>query len=568
MPTSSLTAVSPLLHNGSCGEDCTDGAQHTHAPSSSAEDRCMTRRQQPIQPEPRGAPGGRELDASRLGDVAGHRIVRRLAVGTRATLLLAHASGRGDGEGPSPRVLKIFGASASAASIDVELAALSDVGIPHVVRLLDVASIDDGAAPCFVLERLPGPSLSTYLGQTSSLSPGEAVTILAPLCSALHALHRAGVTHGGIHLRRIVFDHRGSPTLTGFGRGMLRQSPTALHSAAWPGAPVPTSDSPYSTEEAWREAVVADQRGLLDVVDEVLSRIDAERMPASFPLERLGRAITEGPSREFLPELERALFGIAPAEVVSIAPTPTVALAAADRAAKTEYDWSSSTPAAAPAQTENRLVAALRILGVSSAGLEFASSVIELRSRFLKRQRPPAATPSAEEHLDAGGTRIRRRRKPLLVAASCAVVAATALLLVLPSPPDGARAGAENTSTTRYSTTDPSSDVAAPPAPAPAEPLPTKDDPVSALQTLARMNEGCAAAAEPEGCLATVFQEDFMDSRSTDEPFAIIEAGDAVLTGSWGGSALVAARLNGQPASFLLLKGEAGWRIRDVFKSD
>ena len=64
------------------------------------------------------------------------------------------------------------------------------------------------------------------------------------------------------------------------------------------------------------------------------------------------------------------------------------------------------------------------------------------------------------------------------------------------------------------------------------------------------------------------FQEDFMDSRSTDEPFAIIEAGDAVLTGSWGGSALVAARLNGQPASFLLLKGEAGWRIRDVFKSD
>lgn len=582
MPTSSLTAASPLLHK------CI-GLRELHrwrcsfmAPYSSTHNRCMTRRQRTTHHGPQAAPAESALDASRLDDVAGHKIVRRLAVGTRATLLLAHASANGESHGPSSRVLKVFRADTSAASIDVELAALTAVAAPHVVRLLDVASINEGAAPCFVLERLPGPSLSSYLGRTSSLSAGQAVTVLAPLCSALQALHNAGVTHGALHLRRIVFDHRGSPTLTGFGRGALRQSPKALHSAAWPGAQGRNSDPTQSRETLWRDAVVADQRGLLEVVDEVLSRIDGERMPTGFDLARLSRAITEAPSREFLPQLERALFAIAPAQVVSLAaagsePESKTQMRldvatyepAAARAASTEYDWSPSTPDPAPAQSENRLVAALRVLGVSSTGLEFASSVIDIAARLSKRHRPRPETPMAEEDAGAGGGgRKPWQRKPLLVAASCAAIATTALLMVLPSPTDGAQAGGEKTSTTRTPASAAPSGDAAPPAQPEAESAAAHDDPVVALQVLSRVTDACAAAAEPEGCLTTVFQEDYLESQPVDDPLPVIEADDAVMTGSWGGSALVAARLNGQPASFLLLKGEAGWRVRDVFTSD
>ncbi|KJC65407.1 protein kinase [Agreia bicolorata] len=540
----------------------------------------MTRRKRSTPPVPQAESGARALDPSRLDDVAGHRIVRRLAAGTRATLLLARASGRGEGAGSSPRILKIFTSGTSSASIDVEVAALSRAATPHVVRLLDVASIDEGGPPCLVLERLSGPSLSTYLGQTSALGAGQAVTILAPLCSTLQALHDAGVTHGAIHLRRIVFDHRGAPTLTGFGRGVLRHSPDALHSAAWPGGRVQTGDPTHSRETLWRDAVAADQHDLLDVVDEVLARVEAAQLPADFDMADLSLAIREGPSREFLSQLERALFAIAPPQIVAIAPGvseaesrapayrhPATTDSADAQAQTTEYDWSQQAPVPLPTPSENRFVAALRVLGVSSTGLELASSVVDGIARFTHRQRPQHTTPSTEVKTEASNSSKRWGRRPVLVGALCAVLATTALLLVLPSPNDGAQAGAETSSSRAPSDDIPHGDPA-PPANPQAESTLRSDDPAAALRALSLMNDGCAAAAEPEVCLATVFQREYLESQQADDPPPVIEAGDAVVTGSWGGSALVAARLNGQPASFLLMKGEAGWRVRDVFVSD
>ena len=541
----------------------------------------MTLRRRPTPAAPQAAPGTAVLEAAMLDDVAGHRVVRRIHTGTRAALFLAHPSFRRDGGTSTPRILKVFNAGTSPSSIDVELAALSATAIPHVTRLLDVSSMREGAPPCLIFERLPGPSLSTYLEQSSSLSAGQAVTILAPLCSTLQSLHDAGVTHGGIQPRRIVFDDRGSPTLTGFGRGVLRQAPQDHYSAAWPGGRVRANEGVDPRQAGWRDAVSSDHGDLLDVVDEVLAHVDADRMPAGFDLERSARAISEGPRRLFLVELERILFSLAPPQVVSL-PVPDaesalhthaspqrtdVEPAAAAAAESASYDWSPTRPPPEPAPSENRLIAALRVLGVSSTGLEFAASVVGVTARLTTRHAPQAPTPPTEEAVHARSASKRWRRRPLLVGAVCAVVATTGLLLVLPSPNDGAQAGGQKTSTPPASAPGPSSADADLPVNTDDDSALSGDDPAAALQTLSQMNDGCAAAAEPGACAATVFQEDYLAAQPSDAPSALIDAGGAVVTGSWGGSALVAARLNGQPASFLLLKGEAGWRIRDVFMS-
>jgi hypothetical protein len=515
--------------------------------------------------------------------------MRRFASGTRATLLLAHPAPRRTEAGTAPRLVKVFHPDTSAASIDVELAALS-ARAPHVVRLLDVASIETGEPPCLVLEKLPGPALSSYLDDTPTLSAGQAVTILAPLCAALQTLHDAGVTHGAIHVRRIVFDDRGAPALTGFGRGRLRESPDARRAAKRPDARSRETSPGRSAEESWRGAVLDDQRHLLAIVDDVLCRVGSARARRSCDIDALSREIGAGPSRSFLTQLETVLFELAPPEAVSAtgqaqsvgAPEsahsprrmhPGEAIAGDPKACDPDaYDWSAATPVPPTEPAENRLIGVLRVLGASSTMLELSSSVIDTVARFWGR-RPHDRAPSSTE-LGAGRKNPRGRigRRPLVVGLTCAVVATTGLLLALPSPGDSARAGAGAADPSTAPIGDAPSGVAssAPALPAPTDESPALlgDDPAEALRALSRVNDACTATSDVQACRGTVFQGDYLESATVLDAPMLIDAADAVVTGSWGGSALVSALLNDQPASFLLLKGEAGWRVRDVFLSD
>lgn len=142
--------------------------------------------------------------------VAGHRVIRLLGTGDRATVYLGHsASG-------STVALKIFRADTAAASIELDIAVLTSPAAPGLVRLLDVAQLGDGRI-CLVLERLAGGSLARYLVDTPRLSPGEVVTVLAPVTVALRAMHTAGFAHGGVSQATILLDANGRAVLTGFG---------------------------------------------------------------------------------------------------------------------------------------------------------------------------------------------------------------------------------------------------------------------------------------------------------------------------------------------------------------
>jgi hypothetical protein len=112
--------------------------------------------------------------------------------------------------------LKVFRIDTAAASIELDIAVLTSAAAPGLVRLLDVAQLGDGRI-CLVLERLAGGSLARYLIERPHLSPGEVVTLLAPVTVALDAMHTAGFAHGNVSQATILLDTNGRPVLTGFG---------------------------------------------------------------------------------------------------------------------------------------------------------------------------------------------------------------------------------------------------------------------------------------------------------------------------------------------------------------
>ncbi|WP_166791240.1 protein kinase [Cryobacterium sp. Hh7] len=163
------------------------------------------------------APGSAALQSECV--VAGYRLIRLLGTGDRAAIYLGH-SGSG-----AMVALKIFRADTESASIESDIAVLTSAAAPGLVRLLDVAQLGDGRI-CLILERLAGGSLARYLIEHPVLSPGEAVTLLAPVVVALNALHSAEFAHGSLSQATVLLDATGRSVLTGF--GTIRQFSDAL----------------------------------------------------------------------------------------------------------------------------------------------------------------------------------------------------------------------------------------------------------------------------------------------------------------------------------------------------
>jgi len=229
---------------------------------------------------PRALPSLRARKAGGVTDVAGYRVLRTAAHGTRCRLLLGYDDG-------STVVLKM--ADAGDPRFPVEAEALTRAAGDHVVTLLDAHRDDQDAV--LVLERLGHGTLAELLDRRAGLDAGEAVTILAPLAATVDRIHAAGAAHGGLSLTAVCFGDDGSPTLVGFGGAELFA----------PGSP-----------EIVREAVagvLADRAALRGLAALVLSRVAGTRADAA---RRLAGALGE-----MVPnDLAAALFDLAAAEPV------------------------------------------------------------------------------------------------------------------------------------------------------------------------------------------------------------------------------------------------------------
>jgi len=441
------------------------------------------------------------LSVNRNGDVlGGYRLLRKLGDGANAQVYLGYASTG------HTAVVKVYRPGVAAAVADAELLALSRAAHAHTVQVRDVASLPDGAQ-CLILERLELGSLARLLAARSQLSAGEALTILAPLGAAIDAMHGSGVAHGGIAASSVLFRETGAPVLACFGRA------TVFDAALTPA------------KLALRPDVLADRAAFARLATVVLERTPSDRRVAAV-VHWLASQGEQGYPDALGDALSARLF-----DIVDAAPV---------RFERDEQPDVASVPARAmvgqPVPMPESSPPITRALGLPT----WVSDALE---------NSPIAT--IRSHL----TGVRR---PVWLAAGAVALALCIAVVVVPT------------------------DAPVPSAIAPTQSpvaieqgIVVEDDPVAALGPLLAERERCirdlsvlcldavdqpgSAALADDTALVRAIQN---GGEVTD---VTLEPEGAELVERLGDSAIVrlsASDPETQPASLLLMKGEAGWRIR------
>lgn len=496
------------------------------------------------------------------GVLAGYRLLRRLAAGDRADIYLAvvdragsDLAGSADGgtatDGPPLVVMRVYGREADDEALTTEIEAMEADRTGTLPRLIDVANVADGRG-CLVVERIAGRALSEFL-RAGGMAPGQVVTVLAPIVVALDGLAEHGFVHSRLAASDVLIDDTGRPRLLGL--GTLRRL-DRLESAA-------------DRVRAGREAHAALVRLLEDA-----AAASTDRAAFGPVLELARTALDARPFRRIEGEIERALFAVAPARAV---------LAAVDRPTRGTMPGAIADSVRGDAVTE----------------VEPSRPMVTGRETWLGglaalAQLPPASVDGLAVALDADPRlRLLRRasawahpRRPALVTGG--LVGAAALVALLSAVPpttvedraiaepsvehdsgDVVSDGSDSTEETA------SAGEAALEADGAIAPTAPPDDPVTAAAELLEIRETCLAAADVD-CVLAVDQPG--------SPIALrdreaIERGDVADTGGWDLDGIaVAADLGDavvltvpwteagrEPASLLMMRSEAGWRLREWF---
>jgi hypothetical protein len=437
------------------------------------------------------------------------------------------------GEGPCARVflgiapelpmaaIKLYRPGTDPSRVDAELSALGRVAHAHSVRVLDVASGADG--DCLILERLELGSLAHLLARRHALTAGEALTILAPLGAAIDAAHSSGVAHRALSPSSVLFRESGAPVLARFGSATLHEPLLT---------PARLADLP---------AVVDDRRALGRLARLVLERVD-------YPDARL-RAVLD-----WLDSLEEAghpdAFGEALADRLFEFIEPTAVRFATD-------DDPPLSRVPARAVTAESFVAPVDPAATSGwlRGVDLPPWLAE----FVGESLDGSPVQKLMQRVVASARTVRR---PLWIVAGAVAAALVIAVVAIPVEPK-VTAGAPIVS----------------PSETPLATGPVSgDDPIAALDALLAARERCIRELSVL-CLDNVDQP---SSAAMADDVALIqglqnggEVQDAAistvgaeLVERLGDSALL--RLAGSSeagaqtptASVLLMKGEAGWRIR------
>lgn len=115
-----------------------------------------------------------------------------------------------------PREVAIKAMRERGPSNRAEWRTLRDNAGPHVVPVLDLLTDDEGRA-CLVMPYYPGGTLEAVVRGRGGLTVGETITALAPIASALEALHARSCVHGDVTPSNVLLDVDGRPALADLG---------------------------------------------------------------------------------------------------------------------------------------------------------------------------------------------------------------------------------------------------------------------------------------------------------------------------------------------------------------
>lgn len=500
----------------------------------------------------------REAEQVNENTIAGYRTIRSLKENAESQTILVRASAHAGEEALAElKTVKRFEAGAAVSRILSEIECGVRAQGESVCLVEDIAAAPDGS-PVIVSSWQSGGTLRRLLREREALRPGEAITILAPLSAALGRVHRAGVVLGVITPDSIHFDAAGRPFFAEWEHARSRET------------------SPTPKDLRWDSAFQADRLHFATLACGVLAAVRADR-----EIERRAAALTEwlsdieqSSSSVWELDWERKLFELGAPEPVRL-------------------DLERESP---PAHSEpvlfdrSALVTPLPDGAKSEWGAVFALPPVIQRSVGETAHRIRGFFDGVVGAARRWCAPVRKRTWVIAAAGALALGLAAAMLLT-----DDADAGADasaeainalsapdsgsDTPDVSAAGAEPSSDgesAAAPEIGATSGAGGLAEDPLEALPTLLATRADCLRDLSVK-CLGAV-------SRSESPAFAadsavisavlegaelssdaLFDAARAVEVQRLGDSVLFEFESPGdesEPASLLLVKGEAGWRIR------
>lgn len=454
-------------------------------------------------------------------DRPGIRLVRPLDRDAHTEALLVRL---GDDD-PRPAVLLRALDEVGARMRRRELAALDRAGGAGVLAVLDV--VDDDVSASALVERVAGPRLSSLVAERTTWRAGEVVTALGTLTATLARLHDAGVAHGALAAAHVVVAETGV-VLDGFLQAELFA----------PASP-----------EVVRERVAgvsADRAAVRELAGTLLSRVEGARAGAA---RELAREVVAAPPAALLDVVGGGLAELAaatPMKVPAIERGPTTARPSERLLPVVRDPQPEQDPGVATAASVARSAPVVRRLrSVASA----------LRARLDD-------LPAARRRATVGG--------------GAAVAVAALLLAVVPSgsdrPADAGPAERVPLAAAEGAAADATAD--APPEPEDAlSAAIAGDDPLAAAVALLERRSRCIAELSLL-CLDEVDQAGsaaLADDRrgvsalrdGGEAALPDVEPVQAILVERLGDAAIVRLGPETAPASLLVVRSEAGWRIRD-----
>jgi hypothetical protein len=459
---------------------------------------------------------------------------------------------------------------------------LQRLAAPGVPRVVDVV-VDDARGPAVVLE-FCGDSVASILAGGAEITAGEIVTLAAPILTALLALHDRGFAHGDVSVGSIAVGAGGRPLLLGCERSV---------------------EFPAEHEQA-REAAADDLHRLADALTELGREVRdphaRDRVVAGADAIRSGAVTPFSPA--FRASAEVRLFEIAEPSPLAFSAAAERELLGAERVSPVRVSAGALRPR--PPERRPGLIDALHgVIARARGRFESRSqgeprAVIQLGQRRdggdhpgrgdrgerggrTEKSRLPA---SRGRHDQRSGSAGPRRRGPLIVGATIVAITIVVLVLVPTGKPARSTGAADPSVATRESPqpaeparTDSVTGSPASPEPGPASSssAESSDDVVAGARAALDGIAGCAAVQE-DSCWRSVIEPDtalLAELSASEDPLSGLPAAlslpvDAVeMTprDDYGDLrvVLVTPTDETRPASVLMIRTEAGWRVRDAF---